>query len=151
MQFSTNLTALMNGRRVNMEEWNTITRVLEGASNLGFGRPVQRGTNPKQCVEFTSGDFLGVTEASQVLPHPGDYYSQYDNVAICESGVIGVIAGGTVTHGTPAGWDATANSGAGGWVAATTVIPQVPGCEFDSNGGTGTVVALRVRRPVIAS
>lgn len=29
-----------NGRRVNMEEWNTITRTYGGVSSIGFGKPV---------------------------------------------------------------------------------------------------------------
>lgn len=32
------------GRRANMEEWNTVTR-LTAAAGIGFGEPVQRGAS----------------------------------------------------------------------------------------------------------
>lgn len=135
------------GRRTNMEEWNTITRTQESATALGFGVPVQRGTGEHGCVIYTNGAFLGVSEASQVQPHVGDNFAQYENVPVCEVGCIGVRCAGTVTAGMKAGWDASANGGAGAWVEADTGSPQIPGCEFDT-GGTDTVVALRVRRRV---
>jgi len=88
------IPAFALGRRVNMEEWNTFTRTKEGAAALGFGVPVMPGTGAHSCVELdaTNGrNVLGITEASQVLPHVGDTYNQYDNVGICEVGVIGVM------------------------------------------------------------
>lgn len=143
--FSDTMKPFARGRRVNMEEWNTITKTFEtgGGAQLGFGVPVQRGTNAKGCVVYSNGDIIGISEASQVLPHPGDYYSQYDNVAICEVGVIGVVVGEAVTAGNPAGFD----TGSGKWVTADTAAPQVPGAVFESSGDLDDVVALRYRRP----
>lgn len=129
------------GRRVNMEEWNTITRTLETDVQLKFGVPVQRGTGNHGCVPFTSGDLLGITEANLVLPHPGDYYTQYDNVAIMESGVIGVLVSGTVQPGDPAAY----NAGNDTWGVADTTTETIIG-EFDA-GGTDEVVPLRLRKP----
>lgn len=147
IQFSSSMARFMRGRRVNMEEWNTVTRVLEGSTPVGFGVPVQRGTDAKQCQPYTNGDVIGITEADFVLPHPGDEYRQYDSVGVCEVGVIGVLAGGTVTHGTAAAYDPAANSGEGGWVAADTGASAIPGAVFETSGSVGEVVALRYRRP----
>ena len=148
LEFRNDMLPYALGRRVNMEEWNTITRTLVGTTPIGFGAPVQRHTNHKGCAPYTSGEVIGISEASLVLPHPLDRYEQYDNVAICEVGVIGVMAGEAVTAGDLAGWDPAANSGAGGWVTADTGAPAVPGAQFESSGSTGEVVALRYRRPV---
>lgn len=149
--FSETMTPFARGRRVNMEEWNTITRTFETGSNaqLAFGVPVRRGANAKGCVAITTGsaEVIGITEASQVLGHPGDYYLQYDSVAVCEVGVIGVVAGENVTAGAPAGYDSTANDGAGGWMVADTAVSQIPGAVFETSGSQGEVVALRYRRP----
>jgi hypothetical protein len=147
--FAQSMNAYALGRRVNMEEWNTITRIFETAAQLGFGVPVRRGAGAKGCVAYVTGsaDIIGITEASQVLPHAGDYYERYENVPVCESGVIGVLAGETTVLGGPAGYDPTANSGAGGWMNADTAAPAIPGATFESVGGVGTVVALRYRRP----
>lgn len=107
------------------------------------------GTGEQTCVIIdatTNRTVLGITEASQVLPHTGDSYAQYDNVAICESSVIGVLLGANVTAKTPARWN-TANSTWIGAAQSATVI-TIPGAEFEVAGSNGAVGLVRYRRPV---
>lgn len=149
VQYRENLAAFAVGRRVNMEEWNTITRTKEGAGTLGFGVPVMPGTGPHTCVELTATtgqNVLGITEASAVLPHPGDAYEQYDNVAINEVGVIGVLLGANVTLGAPARWNTVAKN----WTSAaqSATVVTIPGAQFEEAGTSGNVGAVRYRRPV---
>lgn len=149
VQFRENIPAFAVGRRVNMEEWNAITRTKEGAGTLGFGVPVMPGTGAHTCIELsatTLQNVLGITEASLVLPHPGDAYEQYDNVAICESGVIGVLLGSNVTLGAQARWN-TANKT---WTSAaqSATVVTIPGAQFEEAGTSGNVGAVRYRRPV---
>lgn len=149
IEFKQDMTAYAVGRRINMEEWNTFTRTKEGAGALGFGVPVMPGTGEHSCIELsatTSQNVLGITEASLVLPTPGDAYSQYDNVGICEVGVIGVLLGGNVTVGQPARWN-TANKT---WTAAaqSATVVTIPGAQFEVAGSSGSVGAVRYRRPV---
>lgn len=137
------------GRRVNMEEWNTITRTKEGSGTLAFGVPVMPGTAAHTCIILdatTARNVLGITEASPVLPHTGDTYAQYDNVAICEIGVIGVLLGANVTEGAQARFN-TANSTWTGAAQSATVV-TIPGAQFAEAGSSGAVGALRYRRPV---
>jgi len=136
------------GRRVNMEEWNAITRTKEGSGTLAFGIPAVAGTGAHSCLPVTAAaqNVLGITEASLVLPHTGDAYQQYDNVGICESGVIGVLLGANVTKGQAARFDVTA----GAWTnanASATVL-TIPGAQFEEDGASGSVGAVRYRRPV---
>lgn len=138
--YAENLTKYAVGRRVNSEEWNTVTRTFETAATLAFGVPVARGAGDHGCIAYAGSNFIGVTEASQMLNHVGDTYARYDNVAVCKMGVIGVLVGEAVTDGAAAGWDA----GTGKWVLADTANPQVPGCVFETSGAADTVVALRV-------
>jgi len=143
------IPAFALGRRVNMEEWNTFTRTKEGAAALGFGVPVMPGAGAHSCVELdaTNGrNVLGITEASQVLPHVGDAYNQYDNVGICEVGVIGVMLGANVTKGAAARWD-TANKVWTGAAQSATVV-TIPGAQFEEDGASGSIGAVRYRRPV---
>ncbi len=143
------IPAFAVGRRVNMEEWNTFTRTKEGAALLGFGVPVMPGTGSHTAVELdatTGRNVLGITEACAVLPRPGDSYAQYDNVAICESGVIGVLLGANVTKGAPARWN-TANKTWTGAAQSATVV-SIPGAQFEEDGTNGNVGAVRYRRPV---
>lgn len=150
IQFAERMVAFAVGRRVNMEEWNSITRTLEGEDvTLGFGVPAIQGVGVHSCVPITAAggeNVLGITEASQVLPHPGDNYEQYDNVGICEFGVIGVLLGADVTKGTPARWDTVAEAWTGAAQSASVI--SIPGAEFEEDGASGAVGAVRYRRPV---
>lgn len=149
IQFKNTLTSYAQGRRANMEEWNTITRVLGGSSNLGFGVPVMPGASAGLAVELdatTGRNVLGITEASQILPHPGDYYVPGENVPVCERGVIGVLLGADVTEGAAARWD-TANKVWTGAAQSVTVV-TIPGAQFDEAGVSGQVGIVRYRRPV---
>lgn len=149
IEFKQNIAAYAVGRRVNMEEWNAITRTKEGAGTLAFGVPVMPGTGEHSCLplDATNGrNVLGISEANQVLPHTGDAYQQYDNVAICEYGVIGVLLGANVTKGQQARFN-TAN---GTWTAAaqSATVVTIPGAQFEVDGASGSVGAIRYRRPV---
>ena len=149
IQYNERVTPYVVGRRVNMEEWNTITRTKEGSGTLGFGVPAQAGTADRTCVALiatTGQNVLGITESSLVLPHTGDAYAQYDSVGICESGVIGVLLGADVTKGAQARWN-TANSTWTGAAQSATVV-TIPGAQFDESGPSGAVGVVRYRRPV---
>lgn len=149
LQYKDNIAPFAVGRRVNMEEWNTITRVLEGTATLGFGVPAMPGTGEQTCkaLDATNGrNVLGITEASQVLPHTGDAYQQYDNVTICESGVIGVVLDDDVVKGAAARF----NTATGKWTdaAQSATVVTIPGAQFEYGGKAGAVGAVRYRRPV---
>lgn len=147
MSSASSMVPYRRGQRTNMEEWNTVTRTLESNVQLAFGVPVARGANPKGCIApVGAGECVGITEACVTLPHPGDYYQQYDSVAVCESGVIAVVAGSACTAGEPAFYDAAANGGAGGWGNAGGVL--IPGAQFETSGVALDTVVVRYRRPV---
>lgn len=146
--FRETISAFAVGRRVNMEEWNSITRTKEGAGQLGFGVPAIDGTGAHTCAPLTAAaqNVLGITEACLTLPRPGDNYEQYDNVAICEVGVIGVLLGANVTKGQPARYDVTNKV----WTnaSASSTVLTIPGAQFEESGSSGAVGAVRYRRPV---
>lgn len=149
IQYQENMTAFAVGRRVNMEEWNTITRTFGTEDEtLGFGVPAVAGVDDHTCVNLTAAgqNVLGITEASQVLPHTGDNYSQYDSVGVCEVGVIGVLLGANVTQGQAANWNLTTKA----WTnaAASATVLTIPGAQFDRAGNSGDVGVIRYRRPV---
>lgn len=146
--YSNSLAAYAVGRRVNMEEWNSITRSLEGATALGFGQPAVAGTGKHTVVPLsaTGQNILGITEADATLPRPGDAYAQYDNVPVCESGVIGALLGANVTKGAQARFDITNKVWTG--AAASGTILTIPGAQFDEAGSSGAVGVVRYRRPV---
>ena len=147
MNFKTNISAYAVGRRVNMEEYNTLTKTAEAAIN--FGVPVMPGSADGTCVtlDATNGrNVLGITEATVTLPRPGDAYAQYDNVTVCESGVIGVLLGANVTAGAQARFNTSNNTWTG--AAQSTTVVTIPGAQFDEAGSSGSVGVVRYRRPV---
>lgn len=146
------IPAYAQGRRANAEEWNTITRTNSGAAAIGFGVPVMPGSGEHTCVELsatTGQNVLGITEASVVLPAtstPADSYAQYDSVAICEVGVIGVLLGKAVAKGAQARW----HTGNKTWTdaAQSATVVTIPGAQFDEAGANGAIGIVRYRRPV---
>lgn len=128
------------GRRANAEEWNSITKISTGATAVKFGVPVMPSTLDGSAVKWTATNrLLGITEAASTLPHPGDEYQQYDTMAVCERGVIGVLLGENVADGQAAGFDGTS------WYVADTAAPAVPGCVFEVTGLAGQIGLVRIR------
>ena len=93
------------GMIANGETSNRITRTVEDAAGIGFGKPVYRGSGDHGCTATvgTLATFLGWTVATSALgPIAGqdaDEYQQYDNAAILTSGAIYVPVKGAVTDG----------------------------------------------------
>lgn len=136
------------GRRVNAEEWNGISRTSPaGTANIPFGVPVINGTARHTILPLSAAgqDVAGITEANFVLPHVGDFYEPLDTVAVCESGVIGVLLGANVTKGAVARFNVTAQNWTG--AAASTTVLTIPGATFDEAGTSGEVGVVRFRRP----
>lgn len=135
------------GRRVNAEEWNGISRTLAGSANVPFGVPVIDGTAEHTVLPLTAAAqaVAGICEANLVLPHTGDNYEPLDTVAVCESGVIGVLLGANVTKGAQARFNVTAQAWTGATASATVLT--IPGATFDEAGVSGAVGVVRYRKP----
>ncbi len=146
ISFKENMAAYAVGRRANMEEWNTISRTSSGAAAIPFGVPVINGTAYHTVLPLTAAaqDLAGITEANVILPHVGDNYVQYDTVAVCETGVIGVLLGANVTKGAQARFNVTAQNWTG--AAASGTVLTIPGATFDEAGASGAVGIVRYRR-----
>lgn len=134
------------GRRVNAEEWNGISRTLSGSTAVGFGVPViHAGAHAVGPLTAASEAVAGITEASLVLPHTGDEYQQYDTVAICDMGVIGVLLGANVTKDAQARYDVSNKYWTG--ASASSTVLTIPGATFDEAGTSGSVGVVRYRKP----
>lgn len=138
--YSDRPAAYAKARRVNMEEWNTLTGLAQVAG-IGIGEPVQDGTTGEQVAPFTSGKFRGITEWTPDTTEAGVFPTNA-NVPVCESGVIGGSAYQTCTKRTPVYWNA-ANKGYTSTASTNTLIPNA---EFDATVSAGGIVPIRVRR-----
>lgn len=132
------------GMVANGETSNRITRTVEDAAGIAFGKPVYRGSGDHGCsgTVGTLATFLGWAIATTALTLPAgadaDEYQQYDNAAILTGGAIyvdvkGAVAdGAAITVGTGGGaadligsTAADATHIATGWVADETVTDGV--------------------------
>lgn len=138
--FSENIAKGYPGMVANGETSNRITRTIEDAAGIGFGKPAYRGVGDHGCTGTvgTLASFYGWTIATSALAlvagGVADTYPQYENVAIMTLGAIYVTVTGSVVDGTAitVGTGASAADGIGstaadathiatGWVADETV------------------------------
>lgn len=143
--YTENLPVGYAGMVANGETSNRISRTIEDAGGIGFGRAAFRGTDDQGCTATpTAGGLLGITiahEALGLLPgQTSDVYAQRQNVAIMTQGVIWVVAGEDVTDGVQAYVTA-----AGAIVDTASGNTILPGWFFDTTGANGALVKLAKR------
>lgn len=128
------------GMVANGETSNRISRTVEDATAIGFGKAVFRGTGDHGVTATPSANLMGITIANYAAPPvqatgvQADSYPQYSTAAILTQGVIWVVAGADVTDGAAvyvgdgdpltAGAftdDATGNVALTGWTFQDTV------------------------------
>lgn len=151
LNFKESLAPFALGRRVNSEEWNAITRTFEAGDDttrLPFGSPVKEGTGKHTAVLITVAageNLIGIVEAMPTLPRPGDGYARYDNMPICNAGVIAVATEGNTTKGAQARWN-TATSKFTAAAQSSTVL-TLPGITFEETATAPGIAPVRVRLP----
>lgn len=133
------------GMVANAETSNRITRTIEDASGIAFGKAAFRGTGDHGCTATpTAGGFLGITIAHEALGliagQTADVFPQYGNVPILTQGVIWVTAGASVADGEQA---YVTSVGAFTNVSTSNVI--LPGFFFDTTAASGALVKLAKR------
>lgn len=133
------------GMVANGETSNRITRTIEDAGGIGFGKAAFRGTGDHACTATpTAGGLLGITIAHEALGLlPGgtaDVFAQRQNVPIMTQGVIWVVAGEDVTDGVQA-----YVTSAGAIVDTASGNTILPGWFFDTTGANGALVKLAKR------
>lgn len=152
--YSGNLAPGYEGMVANMEVTNIISRNVETAGGIGFGKPAYQGTND-QGIAATGSILRGVTvvdhftRPAAYAPNPanaaassGDAYAQGDTASIATRGVVWVVVSGAVTAGAPA----YLTSG-GAWSATATSNTAVPNAIFDSSAANGGLAKLRITFP----
>lgn len=134
------------GMVANGETSNRISRTVEDAAGLGFGKAAFRGSGDRGVTGTPgAGTFMGIAIADHgIQPVPGgvaaDIYPRYETAALLNEGVIWVVAGEDVTDGAAA--YVTAGGAFVDTATSNTAIPAV----FDETVTSGSLVRLRVRR-----
>lgn len=133
------------GMVANGETSNRISRTIEDAAGVAFGKAVFRGTGDHGCTATpTAGQLLGITIANVALGltagQTADVYPQNSTVGIMTLGAIFVTAGEAVLKG-----DQAYVTAAGVINKTATANTILPGWFFDAAAANGAVTKL-VRR-----
>lgn len=116
------------GLVANSEDHTVVSKLVETAAGIGFGKVVVQGVNDDQVrVSEAARAFVGISEAShspEIAPE-ADLYPQYANIPVMKKGVIWVLASVAVAPGQAAYF-----------VPATGVLTNVVGANTLIAGGT---------------
>lgn len=143
--YLTDLAPGFAGMVANGETSNRISRTIEDAGGIGFGKAAFRGVGDHGCTATpTAGALLGITIAHETLGliagQTADLYPRYENVAIMTLGVIWVTAGAAVADGEQA---YVTSGGAITNVSSGNTI--LTGWFFDTTAASGALVKLAKR------
>ena len=149
--FANDFGIAFEGMVANGETSNRISRTIEDADGVGFGRAVFRGAGEHGCTGAVSSGakLLGWTIADHGVPvFPGqttrDVFPQYHNVPIMERGAIWVInrSGATMNPGDQIDIDADGQA-----VGAGDGVINAEGWQCDSIAADDAFMRITNNRP----
>lgn len=143
--------AAVAGLQATMLPASIISRTVETAA-VGFGRPVEQGTNDKGCKLFDGGSVLGITVLDrsaagttvangQITGRTADSFGVGESARVMVKGDVWVVS----TTGNVAGdpvyvrpsngtfQNSSANSGV-----------QIPNARWDTTAGAGALAVVRL-------
>ena len=100
--YETRIDNAKEGHIDNMETSVLISRTVETAAGIGFGKPVTQGSNDKGVIATggSTTSVLGITMRDRSV-RTADKISQYEDAVIMTKGVIWVTAAVAVDAGDP--------------------------------------------------
>lgn len=149
--YNTYLPIAYEGARANLEQWNSISRTVESAAGIGFGKVAVQGAGDHGCIlpDASHTAFVGITVRDQAVdayspgaavPYAPNLYLQNRTAGIMTFGCIYVVASVQVAVGDPAFF-----------VPATGLITNVstgniaiPRSRFDTSATANTLAILRI-------
>ena len=142
--YASGISAAIAGLVANQELSNIVTRKVEDAGGIGFGKAVFQGTADNEITATPSATFVGVTVIDRTVENAStpDETPVDQDAAVCDFGIIYVTAGGTVTAGNPA-----AVAPDGDWEEVATANQTITGAVFVDSGVANGLVRVRIRRP----
>lgn len=149
--YDTYLPIAHEGMRANLEQWNSISRTVETATGIGFGKVVVQGAGDHGVIlpDATHTAFVGITIRDQAadayaplasVQYAPNLYLQNRTAGVMTFGCIYVVASVQVAVGDPAFF-----------VPATGLITNVstgniaiPRSRFDTSAAASTLAILRI-------
>lgn len=138
---------LVEGQKVNGEEYNAVSRTVESAAGILFGKPAQRGSADLGVIAATAAltavNFVGIVVRDLTVPatSPGKN-PQYDTACVLTEGVIAVKVAEAVTPGAPALYDPATGLY---HVSALAGRVAIPGARFDTTTAANGLAHLSLK------
>lgn len=139
--YKSEMDAGVAGAIANTENKNIISRTVQGAAGIPFGRAVVQGTKDKTIRAATTGDtdFVGVTVVDRTARdlNAGGFV-EFETARVLEEGVIWV----EVTAAVKAGDAAAVDLATGKFNKAGAAFE---GAIFDTSASAGQLAQLRIK------
>lgn len=143
--YSERITAAQEGQLVDQEPHRIVSRIVEDAAGIGFGKVALRGAGARgvKAPVADAAAFVGITLRNPTVdPELVDKYAQYDHASILLEGVVWVVAGAAVV----AGDDVLYNDTTGAYHTTTGAGSiAIPNAIFDAGAAQGALVPIRIR------
>lgn len=145
--YNETMDAARAGMRANMEPVDLISRTVETAAGVGFGKVVQQGTADKGCKSDLSGmtaqTYVGITMRERgVRPETPNAFAQYESALIMRKGVIWVEVAVAVTPADIV--TVTLASGVIGKTAVGAGVVAIPNARWESSTSGAGLAVLRL-------
>lgn len=147
--YSENIRPAVAGQIANMEDAVLISRTVETAAGIGFGKVVKQGAGDNGCisdldtVDMTAQTYLGITVRERsVRPESPNLFAQYESARIMRKGVIWVEVAVAVAPSDIV--TVTLASGAIGKTAVGAGVVAIPNARWESTTGGAGLAKLRL-------
>ncbi|MFY0735625.1 structural cement protein Gp24 [Aurantimonas sp. NFXS3] len=145
--YNETMDAARAGMRANMEPVDLISRTVETAAGVGFGKVVQQGTADKGCKSdltgMTAQTYVGITMRERgVRPETPNAFAQYESALIMRKGVIWVEVAVAVTPADIV--TVTLASGVIGKTAVGAGVVAIPNARWESSTSGAGLAMLRL-------
>ena len=146
MKFKNEMDKGVAGAIANTENSNIISRTVEDAAGIAFGKPVAQGVNDKgvRATKADDSQFVGITVLDRTATDLiNGKFVQYESARVLDRGVIWVTVSEAVTAGDPVA--ITVATGAFAKTVATTVTVAMANAVYDTSAASGGLAQLRLK------
>lgn len=144
-----NMPAGIAGAQADMTPSTVLSRTVEVAAGIGFGKVVKQGTADKgiisdlNTVAMDADSYVGITLVDRGVANPvaadADKYPQYSSARVMIKGTVWVAVAAAVAAGTDV--TVTLATGVLGSVAVGAGVVKIPGARWEtSTAGAGLAV-----------
>lgn len=145
--YAANIRPAVAGQRANMEPVDLLSRTVEDAAGVGFGKIVQQGAADNGCTGDLTGmtdqTFLGITVRDRsVRVETPNLFAENESAQIMRKGVIWVEVDAAVTPASVP--TVTLATGAIGDAAVAAGIVAIPNARFETSTTAAGLAQLRL-------